>query len=345
MGIATRLAYRAGATAKLAFYAGHYAVARRQSGPFYPPGFVPRASAKPTPDLKGLQRAFFDSFEQDLANIEAGLYLPPEPRHQLRQTRLSPNYLKDLKALDERRLARKPTQIKESAKTDAFPSYYTQNFHWQSDGWLSDESAELYDFQVETIFTGSASAMRRSTALALLAESLQGQDQRSLQAVEIACGTGQLSSEIARNFPRLNLLAMDMSPFYVARASRTLRSRPKAHAIVGAAEALPIPEASVDRIVCVYLFHELPPKVRLQVVAEMARVTRKGGVVVLADSLQDGDDPNLDRLLEAFPSGFHEPYYGSWLSLDVGALFAEAGFKLVGDKRAFLTKAWAFERV
>ena len=32
------------------------------------------------------------------------------------------------------------------------PRYYMQNFHYQTDGWMSEGSAELYDFQVEVLF-------------------------------------------------------------------------------------------------------------------------------------------------------------------------------------------------
>ena len=41
------------------------------------------------------------------------------------------------------------------------PDYYTQNFHYQSGGWLTEESARIYDVQVETLFFGAAGAMRR----------------------------------------------------------------------------------------------------------------------------------------------------------------------------------------
>ena len=37
---------------------------------------------------------------------------------------------------------------------------------------------------------------------------------------------------------------------------------------------------------CVYLFHELPGDVRRAVAAEMMRVLRPGGLVVLVDSIQ-----------------------------------------------------------
>ena len=42
-----------------------------------------------------------------------------------------------------------------------YPDYYLQNFHHQTDGYLSDHSAGLYDLQVEILFNGTADAMRR----------------------------------------------------------------------------------------------------------------------------------------------------------------------------------------
>jgi len=45
--------------------------------------------------------------------------------------------------------------------TEGYPSYYLQNFHYQTDGYLSELSANLYDLQVELLFNGAADAMRR----------------------------------------------------------------------------------------------------------------------------------------------------------------------------------------
>jgi ubiquinone/menaquinone biosynthesis C-methylase UbiE len=339
------LAYRAGATAKLAFYGAHYGLTRAISAPFVRPGDAPFASDKPMPDRKMLSDAFMSVFKQDRENIETGLYLAPDPRTQIRQTAKSLAYLRDVREIDKRRLAGNGTEVRDDPASEGYPAYFRQNFHWQSGGWLTEESADLYDFQVETIFTGSAGAMRRATGLALLCQSLQGQDQRALACAEIACGTGQFAGEVMRNYPRLNLTAFDMSPAYAAKASRALAKFGGASATTGAAEAMPFDDASLDRAVCIYLFHELPPKIRKAVVAEAARVMKSGGVFILTDALQEGDDVNLDRMLEAFPIGFHEPFFGSWLKTDTIGLFEEAGFKLIDTRLAFLTKAWAFERV
>ena len=53
------------------------------------------------------------------------------------------------------------------------PEYYLQNFHFQSGGWLTEESADRYDTQVEVLFKGTANAMRRQ-ALPPLAEAFAG---------------------------------------------------------------------------------------------------------------------------------------------------------------------------
>jgi ubiquinone/menaquinone biosynthesis C-methylase UbiE len=338
------LKYRAGATAKLAFYAAHYGLSRVTSAPFDRPGDAPFSSDKPKPDLGRMRQAYRAAFIQDMANIDAGLYLAPLAKTELAQTRKSLAYLRDVKAIDQRRLAKNGVEVREEGLGEGFPAYFRQNFHWQSGGWLTPESADLYDFQVETIFTGSAGAMRRSTALALLAKSLKGVDQRTTNCVELACGTGQLAREVMRNFPRLRYTALDMSPPYAAAAAKALAAYRSATAMSGAAEATPFETASIDRLLCVYLFHELPPKIRKAVAAEAARILKSGGVFVLADALQTGDDPNLDRLLDAFPVGFHEPFFTTYLTTDMKALFESEGFDLIEAAQAFLTKGWMFQK-
>ena len=60
-----------------------------------------------------------------------------------------------------------------------------------------------------------------------------------------------------------------------------------------AAEAMPLPEASRDIIVSIFLFHELPPEVRGRVLAEVFRVLKPGGLFILADSVQFGDHDGI----------------------------------------------------
>lgn len=70
----------------------------------------------------------------------------------------------------------------------------------------------------------------------------------------------------------------------------------------------------------------------------MARVLKPGGTLVFIDSLQMGDRPGWDGLLEGFPQRFHEPYYRQYTIDDLDALFSGVGLEAVSWWPAFLSK-------
>jgi ubiquinone/menaquinone biosynthesis C-methylase UbiE len=159
--------------------------------------------------------------------------------------------------------------------------------------------------------------------------------------VDLACGSGSFLADLGRAFPRAQRIGVDLSIPYLEEARR----RSGTAVVQAAAERLPFADASLDAVTCVYLFHELPPKLRPVVAAEMARVLKPGGLLAFADSVQAEDAPETARLLESFPVLFHEPYFESYQREDLPALFARAGLALKDRDQAFLTKALLFERV
>ena len=84
---------------------------------------------------------------------------------------------------------------------------------------------------------------------------------------------------------------------------------------------MPFADGQFDIVTCIYLFHELPPGVRRAVVGEIRRVLRPGGMLMFVDSLQTGDEPDYDAMLDYFPVAFHEPYYASYLREDLDRLW------------------------
>ncbi len=104
------------------------------------------------------------------------------------------------------------------------------------------------------------------------------------------------------------------------------------------AEATGLPNGSCDVVTCIYLFHELPRKVRAQVAREIARVLKPGGKLIFLDSIQLGDQPDYDGLLEYFPVAFHEPYYADYIRQDLNALFTAASLKLERVERAYFSR-------
>jgi ubiquinone/menaquinone biosynthesis C-methylase UbiE len=245
--------------------------------------------------------------------------------------------LADLPQSLARRDAADAASVRELPEAVGLPDYFTQDFHFQTGGYLSAESARLYDVQVETLFFGSANLMRRS-ALRPIAECLRGRDQRQLQLLDVACGTGRLLRQVRLAFPALRLTGIDLSPAYLDEARQHLQPLRAADWTVGNAETIPLPDASQDIVTCVFLFHELPPDIRRRVASEMARVLKPGGMLVFIDSLQMGDREGWDGLLEGFPVRFHEPYFRHYAIDDLDRVFSDVGLLEHTTSTAFLAK-------
>lgn len=339
--------YGASQLARIAWYTGHYVAGRRTMGPLTRPGEAPPAEEFPGLDRARLRVAFRELFRDDWRNIEARRYKmplelrrPPSPGRLARQSR---DYFEDAARIARRRLANGHSEVLRDDLSDRYPRYFLQNFHYQSDGWLSAASAERYGMQVETLFTGAGAAMRRQ-ALPLIGRAIGARDPASLDYLDLACGDGSFTQGVLDNWPGLRATALDLSPAYLGKARATLSAHRQMRFVEAKAEATGLPDASFDLIAAVYLFHELPPKIRVEVATEIARLLRPGGALILVDTIQYGDEPGFDTLLEAFPRGFHEPYYDSYCRLDLGGHFAAAGLAKDEEKVAFLTKATAFTK-
>jgi ubiquinone/menaquinone biosynthesis C-methylase UbiE len=341
-----RARYAAAQGARVAWYMSQYMLARRLTGPFNPPGepkFQPQAAEGDSGRIRGL---FLDLFAKDRANIEAGLYPAPQDlrlERALSALRSSRRFFADLPDVDERRLKRQGVEVRKLGEGGRYPNYYLQNFHYQTGGWLTRESAQLYDTQVEILFGGAADAMRR-IALGSRARTLKGKDQRRVRLIDLACGTGRFLSQTLAAYPRLAAAGIDLSPAYCEEARTRLAPWTQVEIVTGAIETTPFEDGRFDAATAIYLFHELPPRVRRDAAREIARLVKPGGVLVLADSIQTGDAADLDRMLEYFPVGFHEPYFSSYLNEDFVALFGEAGFVHEETELAFLTKVMRFRR-
>lgn len=223
------------------------------------------------------------------------------------------------------------------------PEYYLRNFHYQTDGYLTDHSARLYDTQVEILFGGAANAMRRRALLPITAY-LSGRDQRRVSLLDAGCGTGRFLRIVKDGYPRLKVTGLDLSDAYLGEARRHLRERPGVDLVRSGIEDMPLGDASFDLASSIFLFHELPPEIRRKAAAEIARVLKPGGVFVLMDSLQLGDVDNYDALLEGFDGSFHEPYYRSYLDEDFIAMFSEHALVHRYSEPAFLSKAMVFDK-
>ena len=318
------------------FYGVNRIVAREARRLGQQPGYKPK---RPVPGQQELMVALGNMLLADAENVRRGLYPPmePEPGGPVQLFARVREMLADLPGALSRRASEEADSVRTEPRAEGLPDYYVQDFHFQTGGYLSEQSARLYDIQVETLFYGAANAMRRAALPAISAE-IAGRDQRRLALLDVACGTGRFLRQVRLAWPALQLTGIDLSQAYLAEARRHIGTLRPAALFEGNAEAIPLPDASQDIVSCVFLFHELPPEVRRVVASEMARVLKPGGLMVFVDSLQMGDRPGWDGLLEAFPVRFHEPYFRHYAIDDLDAVFGEAGLVAEKQSLAFMAK-------
>ena len=347
--IITSVAYGVSQLPRVAWYLGHglalrrlSEAARRNNGAKARRRVHTKA---PVPDRSRLYADMASLFLQDLANVEAGIYPLPADHDGSLLTLINRSrlFFADLPEIHRRREGRVHNEIFNKDTRGTRPRYYLQNFHFQSGGWLTDESAERYDTQVEVLLNGTANAMRRQ-ALPQLHELFAGRDQRQMRLLDIGCGTGRFLDFVKQAWPRLQIIGLDMSDAYVRHARRHLRRRLRISFVIGKAEAIPLADASQDAVTSVFLFHELPPKVRRSALRECARVLKPGGRLILQDLLQRDDRPDYEGLLQLFPQSYHEPFYASYTKEDFAALASECGFVHVRSVMAFVSKVMVFDK-
>ena len=294
------------------------------------------------PDKRRILDDLWTLIEQDWQNIEAGYYVRPNNGlgSPFEAVRRAADFFTDLSAVEQRRHGAREERFLSEVPAGRYPSYYLQKFHFQSDGYLSSASAERYDYQVEVLFGGAAAAMRRQALVPLKSVFARRSVARLL---DVGCGTGRFLRDVKTNYPRLDVTGLDLSPHYLGVAQGELQAWSRARLVRGTAEAMPFADSQFDAVTCIYLFHELPPVVRRAVVREIGRVLRPGGMLVFVDSLQPGDEPDYDAMLEYFPVAFHEPYYASYLGEDLDRLW-KPGFTPGQRVPAYFSKVLSYQR-
>jgi ubiquinone/menaquinone biosynthesis C-methylase UbiE len=334
-----KIAFNATQAARISWFFGQKVLAARVSRPVP----VPEAlRGRPVPDRRRILADLQDLIEQDWRNIEAGHYALPtdELGSPFGAMRRAADFFADLSAVERRRHGPAEARFLSEASPNGYPPYYLQAFHFQTDGYLSRASADRYDHQVEVLFGGGAAAMRRQALVPL--KSAIG-SKRGARMLDVACGTGQFLRQVKTNYPRLHVTGLDLSPHYLEVARLALQPWSRVSLVHGAAEAMPFAEAQFDAVTCIYLFHELPPRVRRAVVGEISRVLKPGGTLIFVDSLQTGDVPDYDALLDYFPVAFHEPYYASYLREELDLLWSP-GFTAGTRYPAYFSKVVSYRR-
>jgi ubiquinone/menaquinone biosynthesis C-methylase UbiE len=314
------------------------------------PESTPQTETAPDTMLLDLRRSLTALENLDWKEAQEGLY-PTRHLFDIPWVDWATRYPRlwlDLPSTWMRRKERNVRDLPDDARNDLYPSYYLQNFHHQTDGYLSDHSAELYDLQVDILFNGAADAMRRRV-IAPLKRGLRRFADRPgamLKVLDVATGTGRTLHQIRAAIPDATLIGVDLSEAYLRQANRWLNQGRQGlvQLLQGNGESLPFAESSMQAVTCVFLLHELPGDVRQAVLQECHRVLEPGGVLVLVDSIQLADSPQFSVAMENFRRSFHEPYYPDYIRDDINGRLTDAGFQGITAESHFMARVWAAQK-
>ncbi|HEY9889466.1 MAG TPA: hypothetical protein V6D02_13765, partial [Candidatus Obscuribacterales bacterium] len=213
----TKLAYQAFQDGKNYFGLGHKAIAT-QLRQWLRPDIKVELEAIAPGFLNEIARRRDALLEADWQDAEAGVY----PKSLLFDNPWADFFQYyaaiwlDLPAIWERIKTEDVYTFDADINTASFPQYYLRNFHYQTNGYLSDLSANLYDTQVELLFGGTADPMRRRI-LAPLQRAIAAQPAvtpppaaaeaplEPLKVLDVACGTARTLKMVREVFPEVSL--------------------------------------------------------------------------------------------------------------------------------------------
>lgn len=139
------------------------------------------------------------------------------------------------------------------------------------------------------------------------------------QVLDVGCGTGTLALEVARRVGRAcRVVGVDPSTRQIVRArAKAARQHLTIDFQIGVVEHLPFPDKSFDVVLSTLMMHHLPTGLKRQGLAEIARVLKPGGRLIIADF-----KPKKERQSKA--ARFHA---GGSSMQDLAAMVKDAGFE------------------
>jgi len=140
--------------------------------------------------------------------------------------------------------------------------------------------APYYDLAVNLTTLGHARLLRKLTvdnALIRPGDSV----------LDVGCGTGEVTLLAKTSAREGKAYGIDPAPEMIAVARRkAARKRLDVDFRVGVIEALPFPDSSIDVVTSSLMMHHLPEELKVRGLAEIYRVLKPGGGLLIADFMR-----------------------------------------------------------
>ena len=127
---------------------------------------------------------------------------------------------------------------------------------------------------------GQARRLRKTTvALALI--------KPGDSVLDVGCGTGEVTLPAKARTKHGNVYGIDPAPEMIAVArNKAARKKLDIDFRVGVIESLPFPDSSIDVVTSSLMMHHLPDDLKVRGLAEIYRVLKPGGRLLIADFMR-----------------------------------------------------------
>jgi ubiquinone/menaquinone biosynthesis C-methylase UbiE len=150
------------------------------------------------------------------------------------------------------------------------------------------------------------------------------------EILSVGCGPGMILRQLCSIDPSIRVTGIDVSAARLQEAIQKSRSNGRLKFVSGDAHAMPFPTGSFDLVYSRMLFEYLADKERAA--AEMVRVCRPGGTVLLQDL--DGqllwnypEDPTMQKTVEKVVAGLANTGFDAFVGRKLFSLAYKAGLR------------------
>lgn len=210
--------------------------------------------------------------------------------------------------------------------------YVLQEFHNLPNGNYSKHISAGYARWFDRVMLGSMARGRARVAGVLAAAGAR-------RVIDLGCGAGHMAGALkAAGIPAV--IGLDPSPYLLQCAARTY---PGIDWRQGMAEHTGLADASVDGAAVCFLLHEVPPRYLVQVLAELQRIVRPGGRLVMLEPSPVQWQQSAWQVWRAhglvglyyklLALRVFEPFVDAWHRQPFPALLAQHGFRVEHDER------------
>ncbi len=221
------------------------------------------------------------------------------------------------------------------------PSYLLAEYHGLPNGYFSKHFTHGYIRTFDKIMLGTMTRVRER-----IAKRFSGYE----CVLDIGCGGGNQAAILADSGIS-SVHAIDSSPYMVAHAKQ---SYPWIPFVVANAECTGFADEEFDAVCLSFVFHEIPPKFAEQVIAEIYRILKPGGEVIIAEPSSLQMAKSRRELYRRFgwrgvyfkllAGHMHEPFLGPWHARDHVQWLAGYGFSVLEEDQSCPIHWWRAQK-